>query len=181
MPHPSPSSGSDGAGSSTDSGPATPQAIDEVAAVLGKIPSGLFVVTWREEELDRFMLASWVMQSGFSPPAITIAIGTSRDLLTAIARGTPFVVNLLGESQRPLLSRFGRPPAAGEDPFAGLDIQRTHCGAVAIVAAAGWLECRGIAQASSGDHTIVVAEATAGRTGSADPPIVHIRRNGLRY
>ncbi|MEI7780950.1 MAG: flavin reductase family protein [Planctomycetota bacterium] len=149
--------------------------------MLGRIPSGLFVVTWRAAEADRFMLASWVMQAGFSPPAITVAVGSSRDLLTAIATGTPFVVNILGESQRPLLARFGRPPVAGEDPFAGIEIVRGSSGAPAIAAATGWLECRGIAQAPSGDHTIVVAEVTDGRTGSAEPPLVHLRRNGLRY
>ena len=152
-----------------------------VATVLGRIPSGLFVVTWREADVDRFMLASWVMQAGFSPPAITVAVGLSRELLAAIAKGTPFVVNVLGESQRSLLARFGRPPAAGENPFDGIEIVRGASGAPAIATAAGWLECRSIAQVPGGDHTIVVAEVTDGKTGSAEQPLVHIRRNGLRY
>ena len=146
---------------------------DGVATVLGRIPSGLFVVTWREADVDRFMLASWVMQAGFSPPAITVAVGLST--------GTPFVVNVLGESQRSLLARFGRPPAAGENPFDGIEIVRGASGAPAIATAAGWLECRSIAQVPGGDHTIVVAEVTDGKTGSAEQPLVHIRRNGLRY
>jgi flavin reductase (DIM6/NTAB) family NADH-FMN oxidoreductase RutF len=100
---------------------------DSVATVLGRIPSGLFVVTWREADVDRFMLASWVM------------------------------------------------------PFDGIEIVRGASGAPAIATAAGWLECRSIAQVPGGDHTIVVAEVTNGKTGSAEQPLVHIRRNGLRY
>lgn len=181
MPHSLPSAESDNARSSANGGTTLPQALDTIAIVLGKIPSGLYVVTWRAEGADCFMLASWVMQAGFAPPAITIAVGTSRELLAVIAEGTSFVVNVLGETQRPLLSRFGRPPTPGEDAFAGIEIQRAPCGAVIISAAAGWLECRGLSQAASGDHAIVVAAVIAGQTGSAEPSLVHIRRNGLRY
>jgi flavin reductase (DIM6/NTAB) family NADH-FMN oxidoreductase RutF len=152
-----------------------------IATALGRIPSGLFIVSWRDGDSDRTMLASWVMQAGFAPPAVTLAVAVSRDLLAAIAAGTPFVVNILGESQRPLLARFGRPATPGEDPFAGLDIVRSPGGAAALVAAAAWLECRGTAQAAAGDHVIVVAEVTAAGGGSGEPALVHTRRNGLRY
>jgi flavin reductase (DIM6/NTAB) family NADH-FMN oxidoreductase RutF len=158
-----------------------------VATALGRIPSGLFVVTWRTGDQDRAMLASWVMQAGFAPPAISIAVARSRDLLAAIEGASPFVVNVLDESQRPLLSRFGKPSAAGEDPFAGLATERTPCGAIALGAAAAWLECRAgrtspaAADASAGgDHVVVLAEVVAGRGGERQP-LVHLRRNGLRY
>ena len=45
-----------------------------MAAALGRIPSGLFIVTWRDADdaPDRGMLASWVMQGGFAPPILDI-------------------------------------------------------------------------------------------------------------
>ena len=42
-----------------------PTDLDGFAAALGRIPSGLFIVSWRAADADRGMLASWVMQSGF--------------------------------------------------------------------------------------------------------------------
>lgn len=170
---------------------ATPQQVrDEptgVATALGRIPSGLFVVTWRANDQDRAMLASWVMQAGFTPPVISIAVARSRDLLAALENASPFVVNVLDESQRSLLSRFGKPPASGEDPFAGLPTERTACGAIALSEAAAWLECRAgrmpsaAADEPSGcDHVVVLAEVVAGRGGDRQP-LVHLRRNGLRY
>ena len=156
-------------------------ATDGIAAALGKIPSGLFVVSWRDGDHDRGMLASWVMQAGFEPPMIAIAIGTSRDLLAAIDKGVSFVVSVLAESQRGLLGRFGRPAAPGENPFTGIDIDRTGSGTAAIVQAAGWLECRAVAQAASGDHVVVVGQVTSAKAGGDEPPLVHLRRNGLRY
>lgn len=169
---------------------ASPQPRDEpsgIAVALGRIPSGLFIVTWRKDDQDRSMLASWVMQAGFAPPAISIAVARSRDLLAAIEAQTPFVVNVLDDSQRSLLSRFGRPPVPGEDPFAGLRTERAACGALVLVESASWLECRArrgslaaAEESEGGDHVIVLAEVLAGRGGERQP-LVHLRRNGLRY
>ena len=146
-----------------------PTDLDGFAAALGRIPSGLFIVSWRAADADRGMLASWVMQSGFEPPLVSVAVGTSRDVLA--------------ESQRSLLARFGKPPADGEDPFAGLAITRTPSGIAALAEAAGWMECRPVAEAAAAgaDHVLVLGqiEAAGGRPDA--PPLVHLRRNGLKY
>ncbi|MFM8803148.1 MAG: flavin reductase family protein [Planctomycetia bacterium] len=175
----------------TEKPPVEASTNDATAAALGRIPSGLFVVTWRGREggsaaTDRAMLASWVMQGGFVPPLITIAVGTSRDLLAAIDQCTPFVVNVLGDSQRPLLARFGRPAGPGEDPFAGLAVDRSPTGTAVIPEAIAWLECQAVTQAGGsggqmGDHVIILARVLAAGTGPEQPPLVHVRKNGLRY
>lgn len=161
---------------------------EPVAAALGRIPSGLFIVTWRDADdaPDRGMLASWVMQGGFSPPMLTIAIAPARDLVVAIDQCRHFVVNVLSEQQRPLIARFGRPAAPGDDQFAGLRVDRTPSGGAAIADAAAWLECLPASQTGggggpSGDHIIILARVTAAGTGAEHPPLVHLRRNGLRY
>jgi flavin reductase (DIM6/NTAB) family NADH-FMN oxidoreductase RutF len=164
---------------------------DAIAAALGRIPSGLFVVTWRAVEngadaTDRGMLASWIMQGGFVPPLITIAVSTSRDLLAAIDQCTPFVVNVLGESQRSLLSRFGRPAGPGENPFDGLRIERSSSGTAVLADASAWFECQAVTQAGgggglTGDHVIILARVVAAGTGPEATPLVHVRKNGLRY
>lgn len=152
-------------------------AVSEIAAALGRIPSGLFIVAWCDDGADRCMLASWVMQAGFAPPQVSVAIAESRDLLGAIDRGLPFVVSVLADAQRSLLARFGK---AGPEPFAGLAVHRTAAGAAALSDAAAWMECRPTARAAHGDHVVVLAEViTAG--GSGGEPAVHVRRNGLRY
>lgn len=160
--------------------------IESTSRVLGRIPSGLFVVTWRSEEAgtDHGMLASWVMQAGFAPPAVSVAVGASRGFLAAIDAGRPFVVNLLSESQRGLVGRFGRPASAEHDPFAGVSLERAACGAAIVMPTSGWMECRAVSRAPAGDHVIVVAEIGAAGDpagGQADEPIIHLRKNGLRY
>jgi len=149
----------------------------DIAAALGRIPSGLFVVAWRDGDLDRAMLASWVMQAGFAPPAVSVAVAPSRDLLAAIDRGGAFAISVLGDAQRPLLARFGKPTA---DAFAGLAVERTPSGVAVLTGAAAWLECRPAARVAHGDHVLVVAEIIAGGATGGEP-LVHVRKNGLRY
>jgi flavin reductase (DIM6/NTAB) family NADH-FMN oxidoreductase RutF len=158
---------------------APPAADANPAAALGRIPSGLFVVAWRVADQDRALLASWVMQAGFEPPAISLAIATSRDLLAAIDAGAAFTVSVLGESQRALVGRFAKPSA---EPFAGLDVRRTGSGVAVLADAAAWLECRPLARAATGgDHVVVVAEVLATGAAEGRAPLVHTRKNGLRY
>lgn len=170
----------------TPANPGGNPADEELAAALGKIPSGLFIITWREKDRDRGMLASWVMQAGFVPPLVTVAVAPGRDLLVAIDSGTGFVVNVLAENQRPLLARFGKPPAAGEDPFAGLGLGHAACGAPTLDGAAAWLECTPVSctagsDAVPADHVVVLARVRSTAAGPDTAPLVHLRKNGLRY
>ena len=79
--------------------PDTTAADAGIPAALGRIPSGLFVVAWRDGDADRCMLASWVMQAGFAPPQVSVAIAASRELLGALDRGTTFAVSVLADAQ----------------------------------------------------------------------------------
>lgn len=157
-----------------------------IGTVLGRVPSGLFIVTWREGDADRTMLTSWLMQAGFEPPAVSIAVGRDRQFLKAAATaGFHFVINLLADSQRSLLGRFGKPSQNGDDPFTGLAISRSPCGGAILPETVGWLECvaRPLVPADDqqADHTIVIGDITVAGSGPATTPLVHLRKSGLHY
>jgi len=161
---------------------------ESVGTLLGRIPSGLFIVTWRADDADRTMLTSWLMQAGFEPPAISIAVGRDRQFLKAAGdREFCFVVNLLGDSQRGLLGRFGKPATDEHDPFAGLTISRSPSGAAILPDTVGWMECRVRPRAETtdasgpGDHVIVIGDIIVAGTNTADAPLVHLRKSGLHY
>lgn len=151
-----------------------------IAAALGRVPSGLFIVTWQHEGRDRGMLASWVMQAAFDPPAVSLAVAAGRDLLPHLHAGGEVVINVLAEDQRSLLGRFAKPAAEG-DPFSGLELVRAACGAAVLPGAAAWIACRPHASATAGDHEIFVATITAAEGHDSVTPALHLRRNGLRY
>lgn len=162
--------------------PPAPATDNLLSAALGRIPSGLFLVTWRDADADRVMLASWVMQAGFAPPAISIGVERSRDVLPFLQQGGRFVLHILGTADRGLIGRFAKPAAPGSDPFEGLETSRCDCGAVILGGVANVLACQATSSSSAGDHDVVVA--TVQRAIRGDESVdsaVHLRKNGLRY
>src|SRR6516164_4830047 len=91
-----------------------------LAAALGRIPSGLFIVTLRQGEAETGMLASWVQQCSFDPPQISLAIRNERDLLAWLTPDTAFTVNILDDTQTDMIVHFGKGFALGEPAFTGL-------------------------------------------------------------
>lgn len=152
----------------------------QLAAVLGRLPSGLFVLAARRGDEEDGMLTSWVMQAGFEPPMISMALRKDRRLAEWLSEGTPFVLNLLAEGQITLVRHFGRERAAGT-AFAGLPLHRTAAGLPVLDGTVGYLECETAGKIDSGDHHVFLARVLAGHLSSAARPLVHIRKNGLKY
>src|SRR5262249_1653421 len=150
-------------------------------AALGRIPSGLFIVTARHGDQETGMLASWVQQCSFEPAQITLAIKRGRDVGNWISGGDPFVVNILGTSQTDLIGRFARGFDPGEPAFEGLAIERSASGVPVLSAALAWLECRATKTVEVGDHDLFIALVEDGRLLRDGEPRVHIRKSGLKY
>jgi len=153
----------------------------DLAPILGRVPSGLYVVTARHGDHETGMLASWVMQAGFEPPMLTIAVGRGRYVSEWLTSDAPFVVNVLAADQRRMLGHFGRGFAQGEPAFTGLEIARTESGLPILAEALGHLECRVRGEVQSDDHRIILGEIVSGRQHREGEPLVHVRTNGLRY
>jgi flavin reductase (DIM6/NTAB) family NADH-FMN oxidoreductase RutF len=153
----------------------------DLAAVLGRVPSGLFVLTLAHDGAETGMLASWVMQAGFEPPMISLALKHGRYVADWLAAGSPFVLNLLAEGNQKLIGHFGRGFDPGQPAFTGLELIRTPDGQPALADALGYLECRPKTHINSGDHRIFLAEVIGGELKTDQEPYIHIRKNGLRY
>jgi flavin reductase (DIM6/NTAB) family NADH-FMN oxidoreductase RutF len=152
----------------------------QLASVLGRLPSGLFVLTARRGDEEEGMLTSWVMQAGFEPPMISVALRKDRPMAAWLAKGTPFVLNLLAEEQLSLVRHFGRERQPGT-AFAGVPTSRTHGGLPLIDGSVGYLECEPAGKIESGDHFVFLARVVAGHLTNGAKPLVHIRKNGLKY
>lgn len=153
----------------------------EWAAALGKLPSGVFVVTARQEKNETGMLASWVQQCSFEPPQISIAFQKDRYVLKWIENGSPFVVNILGQDQKSMLSHFGRGFEPEDPAFENLEIKRSPGGNAILKEAMAWLECESRQIIDAGDHRLMIAEISSGVVLSDSQPMVHIRKNGTHY
>ena len=152
-----------------------------LARALGKIPSGLFVVTTLQDDRPTGFLGSFVMQSGFEPPTITVAIGRDRPHLAGIRRSGRFAISILDPASRGLMSPFLKrvePPAT---PFDRLSLGRTAAGSVVLTEALAWIDCRVSGEHPSGDHVVVFGEVVEASLLREGDPATHVRKNGLGY
>lgn len=151
---------------------------------LGRIPSGLFIMTARLDDRSTGMLASWVQQVGFEPPMVVVAVKKGRFVTSWLERHPYFCLNQLGQGQKEFLKHFGAGFEPDAQAFAGVDVAETenHRGIV-LRKAMSYLECH-LAHvfATGGDHDLIVARVIGG--GMLDTslePTVHLRKSGLHY
>ena len=154
-----------------------------VGKALGRIPSGLFVLSVRHDGQAMAMLCSWVQQAAFAPPAVCAAVAKDRPLGALIRAAGRFALSVLGEGDTEMLRKYARPPAPGTDPFEGVDVLQTDAGLPALARSVAWLDAR-LLQACDfgGDHDLFLAEVTAGallKPGA--PSFTHLRGNGFHY
>jgi flavin reductase (DIM6/NTAB) family NADH-FMN oxidoreductase RutF len=154
---------------------------DDLHAILGRVPSGIFILTVGEGDAATGMLASWVMQAGFDPPMVTVAVRHGRYVADWLSEGQPFVLNVVGADQKHLLKHFGKGFEPGEPAFTGLDVTPSAAGPPVLAEAIGHFECEPTGHIDSADHRIILARLTAGALVHDVPPMVHIRKSGAHY
>jgi flavin reductase (DIM6/NTAB) family NADH-FMN oxidoreductase RutF len=158
-----------------------PNDVQDLAPVLGRIPSGLFILTARGDKGDMGMLASWVQQCSFAPPQITVCIRPDRDVIAMLPVGAAFTLNVLAEGQNSLVGYFAKGFELDQNPFEGLNVQRLEGEAPILADALGYLLCRVAARTPAGDHDLFVGAVIGGKLTAEGKPWVHVRKNGLRY
>jgi flavin reductase (DIM6/NTAB) family NADH-FMN oxidoreductase RutF len=153
----------------------------QLAAALGRIPSGLFVLTATRGDVETGMLVSWVQQCAFDPPHISVVIHRDRPIIPWLTEGQTFTLNVLDHTQTDMVAHFGRGFALGEPAFEGLDIDRPDHGAPVLEEALAYLLCRITSRCPVADHLLVLTEVTGGRVLGDGQPMVHIRKSGAHY
>ncbi|MGE0377194.1 MAG: flavin reductase family protein [Planctomycetaceae bacterium] len=159
--------------------------LSDVAAVLGRTPSGLFILTAKNDQgAETGLLASWVQQAGFDPPVFTVAVNRKRYLNDWLAVSPQLAVNCVGESQKDLLGHFGKGFEPEAPAFEGLATARTRSGLPVLADSLGWMAGDVIGSLDAGDHMVYAVRVTEARSGprlETEKPWVHLRKNGLNY
>jgi flavin reductase (DIM6/NTAB) family NADH-FMN oxidoreductase RutF len=152
-----------------------------LAAALGRIASGLFIVTARQGDATTGMLASWVQQCSFDPPQITVCVQPARDISSWLTPGAGFTINILDDTQTDMIVHFGKGFKADEPAFTGLEIEPLARAGPVLRDALAFLECHVVARHGVGDHDLVVGLVVRGEMLGDGHPMVHIRRSGTHY
>ena len=149
---------------------------------LGKIPSGVYILTAAHAGKSHAMLASWVQQASFDPPAVSVAMAKDRPIYPLIRESGRFALSILGEHDAALRKKYARGIAPSQDAFDGVNTMKTPAGIPCLADTLAWLDCRVITVSDFGaDHDLIIAEVLAANLLKEAPPFKHSRGNGFHY
>ena len=154
-----------------------------IGRALGRIPSGVFILTATHQDRPLAMMASWVQQVAFAPPSVGVAIAKERPAHAALSKsGATFALAVIPEGDTSLMKKYARGVPEGADPFEGVRITRTANGTIVPADALAYLECRVTRVVDfSADHDLFLAEVVAGQMLKEGPSFTHLRGNGFHY
>ncbi len=154
---------------------------EKIGKSLGRIPSGIAILTTQEGNEQAAMLCSWFQQVSFEPPLISVAIKKGRGVGELIQKSKKFVLNILHTGQKNMLAHFGKGFEPGQDPFVGIQTETFESGIPVLKESLCFLECELYEVFSVGDHQLYIGEIICGDMEEEGQPMVHLRRNGFNY
>lgn len=155
--------------------------LSSAAEAVGRIPSGVSILTASHNGRTTGMLASWAQQASLDPLMVSVCVKSGRWIETLIDGSGAFVVNLLAQDPKEMFKRFGAGFKPEDDAFAGLEIESSPLG-VKLRQAIARIGCRVQTKVTVGDHRLYVGEVVEGDvTDPTARPHVHIRKTGANY
>lgn len=152
-----------------------------IGAALGRIPSGMFILTACHEDRRGGMLCSWVQQVCFEPPMVSVAVAKGRPIMPLISESRSFGLCQLSASDKIILRKFAGGTDANEDPFLGFDLIDTATDIPIFASAMSYFECELASHLDvEGDHDLFVGKILVGKS-NGNEPVIHLRENGFRY
>ena len=151
---------------------------------VGKIPSGLFILTAGQGPDFSAMLVSFVQQAARDPIVIATAINRERPMTQAIERSGVYIINIIAGGDRALLKKYARHALVGSEAIEGVRSWRTGDGCVVLPDACAWIKCRFRQRVDFGaDHDLFLGVAEDGGLNDTPhtQPVVHVRHDGSNY
>jgi flavorubredoxin/flavin reductase (DIM6/NTAB) family NADH-FMN oxidoreductase RutF len=155
----------------------------DLEKALGRISSGLYIITAKKNELSSAMLASWVAQASFQPLGFTVAVAKDRAIESLMQVGDSFVLNILEEGKHlGLMKHFLKRFAPGADRFAGVRTRPASNGSPLLADALAYVECEVTSRMEVSDHWIVYCTVQDGKVSDPDgQTAIHHRKVGTYY
>jgi len=138
---------------------------DEFRQVLGRLPTGVTVVTTVDDlGQPTGLTASAVASVSLDPPLVLVCVSHGAQSYPALAASGKFAVNVLALGQE-LLSRRFATTAPGQEKFKDVGYRPGRLGLPLLEGALASLECAVVHAYPGGDHTIFVGRVEAGAPG----------------
>src|SRR5260370_12405109 len=140
--------------------------------VIGRVMSGVVVITATHQGERRGMTVSAVASLSLDPPMIVTCLNAASSTQEVVRRAGAFAVNILAEDQEHLAGLFARP---GADPFRDLPYESGITGAPILAGALAVLECRIAQEVRGGSHRVLLPDLVRASPGGR-PALSYFRR-----
>lgn len=154
---------------------------EAIGKAIGRIASGVYIVTVQKGDQRDGLMASWISQAAFDPPMLTVAIKKERNILNLMQVGHCFTVNILSKNNMDIFKSFVKPYTEGMDRFEGLEVTSDSNSGPVLNKSVAFMKCAARSVIEAGDHFVVVGEIYDGGMLNPDEPMVHLRSDGFKY
>ena len=152
-----------------------------LALALGRIPTGLYLVTTQGPSGPQGFIGSFVMQMGFTPPVVCVGVGKERGPLAAMRQHGTFALSILDAQSQGVMGAFFKKYEQGQGPFDAVAHSPAPGGSPVLDEALAWLDCKLTGEHELADHIVVFGEVQAGSLQHPGDPSIHLRKDGLGY
>lgn len=90
---------------------------ESIAVALGRMASGVYVLTVQDGSVSDGLLCSFVQQVSFTPAKIMVSIASNRQVLDTIKSTKCFCLNILANNSGPILKAFAKPSLNSKERF----------------------------------------------------------------
>ena len=155
----------------------------DLQKALGRISSGLYIITAKKGDVQSAMLASWITQASFEPLGFTVAVAKDRAIESFMQVGDTFVLNILEEGNHlPLMKHFLKRFPPGADRFAGVRTRPAANKSPILADSLAYLECEVASRMELSDHWLVYCTVDEGKVAKEEAQTaVHHRKVGNYY
>jgi flavin reductase (DIM6/NTAB) family NADH-FMN oxidoreductase RutF len=152
-----------------------------IGKALGRIVSGVYILTAAHEGKTSAMMASWVCQAGFDPPAITVALAKKRPIAPLIRGSRKFAISIIAADDKTLMKFYAR-YKGDTDPFEGLKTKLSASGIPVLADSLGYLECDLMQfYETVTDHDLLLGKVIGGEQLREGTAFAHQRGSGFHY
>jgi flavin reductase (DIM6/NTAB) family NADH-FMN oxidoreductase RutF len=143
--------------------------------VMGSFPTGITVITAAREPGEvHGMTANSLTSVSLDPLLILVCVDQNARLLSYLKAQLRFGVNILKDTQQQVSRLFAKPEQDPEEEARlGIRFRWTDTGIPLLEDALAHMACNVVAQHTSGDHTIFVAEVESLELKDGEPLVYH--------
>ncbi len=135
---------------------------DRREQAMGRLIGSVCVLTVKRGEVTDALLSSWVAQSSFSPPGLSIAVPKDHSIADLLETNTSFALNVLQEG-RQVRKHFQKSLSVGEDRFKDVELLDPNSEQMILKEALVYLICQVNSRIDCGDHWVIYGVVEEGK------------------